>query len=138
MSRQRPVCPLDDDNMLTTQRRDIERRLDAGDADLFYRMHANLRVTLARINAEIARRLSHGVNNLPRRLEWPPRSFVNDKGVLMLTQDGPPQPDGPSVQHHPRCDALIDYPWECTCGASRPKAHWFDHYVSECEKLASP
>lgn len=29
--------------------------------------------------------------------------------------------------HHQDCDYHADqYPWECTCGATRPKASWFD------------
>ena len=39
-----------------------------------------------------------------------------------------------SEPHHRDCDYWFEqYPNECTCGATRPKAVWFDTYVQECE-----
>jgi hypothetical protein len=39
----------------------------------------------------------------------------------------------PPRRHHRDCDYHLDQREdECTCGASRPKAPWFDSYVAEC------
>jgi hypothetical protein len=37
--------------------------------------------------------------------------------------------------HHQYCGWHWDqYDSECTCGATRPKAVWFDAYVRECDE----
>lgn len=39
-----------------------------------------------------------------------------------------------SRMHHEICEWHLDqYPWECTCGLTAPKAPWFDKAVSEFE-----
>lgn len=42
--------------------------------------------------------------------------------------------DGRGVTHHIICEWHLDqYPWECTCGVTRPKAEWFDAAREEYE-----
>lgn len=39
------------------------------------------------------------------------------------------------VQHHRFCDFHTDHiPSECVCGATRPKAPWFDAFVQRAEQ----
>jgi hypothetical protein len=43
-----------------------------------------------------------------------------------------------AAAHSAYCDWHHDqYPWECTCGATAPKAPWFDEYVQACEARRS-
>lgn len=38
--------------------------------------------------------------------------------------------------HHEDCEWHLDqYDWECTCGATRPKAPWFDEQVARAQKI---
>ena len=38
------------------------------------------------------------------------------------------------LAHHPLCDWHYEQYWfECTCGATQPKAEYFDEYVAKCE-----
>jgi hypothetical protein len=42
------------------------------------------------------------------------------------------------MRHHPDCDFWCDhYPSECTCGAERPKAAWFDAHAARCDAVRS-
>lgn len=44
-------------------------------------------------------------------------------------EDAPP--DG---VHHPICEWHLDqYPWECTCGLTAPKASWHDRMAADWE-----
>jgi hypothetical protein len=41
-----------------------------------------------------------------------------------------------SVGHHIICEWHLDqYPWECTCGATAPRAAWFDDAARQHAQL---
>ena len=40
------------------------------------------------------------------------------------------------TDHHPDCDWFCDqYDFECSCGATRPKAPWFDEHARRCDAV---